>query len=190
MAMTTITRRGAVVGFSALVAGSAAAAQAPLASHQHPAASSTEKEGQAFKFLALKMFVEASGEETNGSTAVLRIFVPPGEGAAPHVHSREDEVFTIVRGHYRFRHGDEEVDAPAGTALFMPKGIPHTFRNIGSEPGEHILTLIPAGLEKMFREVSDAGLQMQQDAARYAEVAAKYGMRILPRDSLPFSTGG
>ncbi|KRA81199.1 cupin domain-containing protein [Altererythrobacter sp. Root672] len=190
MAMTTITRRGAVVGFSALVAGSAAVGQASLASHLHPAASSTQKEGEAFRFLALKMFLEASSEDTNGATAVLRIFVPPGEGAAPHVHSREDEVFTIVRGHYRFRHGDEEVDAPAGTALFMPKGIPHTFRNIGTEPGEHVLTLIPGGLEKMFREASDAGLQMPRDRERYTELAARYGVRTLPPDSLPFSPGG
>src|SRR5687768_12983639 len=99
--------------------------------------SSAQKEQQAFQFQALKMFVEVDSDDTKGAVATVRIFVPPGAGAAPHVHSREDEVFLVVRGHYRFRHGDHEVDAPEGTTVYMPKGVPHTFRNVGKEPGEH-----------------------------------------------------
>ena len=80
------------------------------------------------------------------------------------------------------------MDAPAGTVLFMRRGIPHTFRNVGDEPGEHLVTLVPGGLEKMFREVSAAGVRMPADKARYDEIAAKYGMRNLPPDSLPFTS--
>jgi mannose-6-phosphate isomerase-like protein (cupin superfamily) len=105
------------------------------------------------------------------------------------VHSREDEVSTGVRGHYRFRHGDVELDAPAGTTVYMPKGEPHVFNNIGTEPGEHLATLIPGGLEKMFREVSAAGLQMQRDNAKLDEFFAKYGLKRLPPSSLPLSNG-
>ncbi len=187
---TRITRRGAVAGVSALVFGAAASGQTPLASHRHQASGTAQKQQEAFRFLALRMFVEVDSADTGGSVAVVRVFVPPGEGAAPHVHSREDEVFTIVRGHYRMRHGDDEIDAPAGSVVFMPKGIPHTFRNIGDEPGEHLLTLIPGGLENMFREASAAQLEMPRDKAKYDELAARYGMRLLPPDSLPFSTGG
>lgn len=187
--MTGMTRRSAVAGVSALIVGSAGAAQAPMANHRHQATSSAEKERQAFPFLALKMFVEVDSDDTNGAVAVVRVFVPPGAGAAPHVHSREDEVFTIERGHYRMRHGDEEVDAPAGSVVFMPKGIPHRFVNVSNEPGEHVLTLVPGGLEKLFREISTAGLEMPRDRARYDELLAKYGLRNLPPDSLPFSTG-
>lgn len=190
MVMTRITRRSAVAGVSALFFGSAVAGQAQLASHRHRALSSAQKEQNAFKFLALKMFVEVDSDDTNGSVAVVRVFVPPGAGPAPHVHSREDEVFTVVHGHYRFRHGDEEVDAPAGTTIFMPKGIPHTFRNVADELGEHLVTLVPGGLEKMFREVSTAQIQVPRDKARYDELLARYGMRSLPPDSLPFSTDG
>ncbi|MBO9581164.1 MAG: cupin domain-containing protein [Sphingobium sp.] len=190
MAEAGITRRSAVAGVSALFFGSAAAGQAPLANHRHQATSSAEKEQKAFKFLALTAFVEVDSDDTNGSVAVMRMFVPPGAGAAPHVHSREDEIFTIVRGHYRMRHGDEEVDAPAGSIIFMPRGVPHTFRNVSDEPGEHVLTLVPGGLEKMFREVSAAQIEMPRDKTKYDEIVAKYGMRNLPPDSLPFSTGG
>ena len=51
--------------------------------------------------------------------------------------------------------------------MFMPRGIPHVFRNLSDEPGEHVLTLIPGGLEKLFREVSAAQIQLPRDKAKY-----------------------
>jgi mannose-6-phosphate isomerase-like protein (cupin superfamily) len=180
-----VTRRG--LAASALLFGVGGAAQAHALSHAHAPLSAAEKERQAFKFQALKMFVEVDSDDTQGAVAVVRVYVPPGAGAAPHVHSREDELFLVVRGHYRFRHGDEEVDAPAGTTIYMPKGVPHTFRNIGDEAGEHLVTLVPGGLEKYFREVSAAGLRAPRDSQRLAAMAAPYGLRLLPPDALPLS---
>jgi mannose-6-phosphate isomerase-like protein (cupin superfamily) len=162
-------------------------AQAQEYSHEHQVLTPEEKERQAFQMLALRMFVEVDSDDTNGAVAVVRVFVPPGAGAAPHVHSREDEVFEVVRGHYRFRHGDQEVDAPVGTILFLPRGIPHTFRNVSDEPGEHTVTLVPGGLEKMFRETSTNNIQLPRDAAKNEAIALKYGVTLLPPSSLPLS---
>jgi quercetin dioxygenase-like cupin family protein len=183
-----LTVRGTALCAPALVLGAAGAAQTQAAIHSRQPVSSIQKAQQAFPFLALRVFVEVDCAATNGAVAILRIFVPPGQGAAPHVHSREDEIHTVLRGHYRYRHGNEEVEAPAGTTLFMPRGIPHTFRNIGEEPGEHLLTLLPGGLEKWFREVSAAAIQLPRDRARYDEISARYGMRSVPPESLPLST--
>lgn len=157
--------------------------------HAHQVLTHEEKERQAFPMLALRMFVEVDSADTSGAVAVVRVFVPAGAGAAPHMHSREDEVFEVVRGHYRFRHGDQQVDAPAGSVVFLPRGIPHTFSTVSDEPGEHTLTIVPGGLEKMFREISDAGIQLPRDAAKNAELAAKYGVTLLPPDALPLSSG-
>ena len=184
-----LSRRHAVLGALSLPL-LAKAAEGLAQDHPHPAANAAQKERDAFPFLALKMYVEVDSDDTEGRVAVVRVFVPPGAGAAPHVHSREDEFFTVLRGHYRFRHGDQEVDAPAGTTLFLRRDIPHTFRNVGDAPGEHLVTLVPGGLEKMFREVSTAGVRMPADKARYDEIAAKYGMRNLPPDSLPLTSLG
>lgn len=186
------TRRGflaaAAVGAVAAATAGAAKAQPQQGHDQHTSLSSAEKEKQAFPFLALKAFIEVKSEDTKGAVGIIRIFVPPGGGVNPHVHSREDEIFTVVRGHYRFRHGDVEMDAPPGTLVFMPKGIPHVFKNISSEPGEHITTFVPGGLEKMFLEASAAKVQMPRDADKLNEIFAKYGLKSLPPDSLPLST--
>ena len=170
------------------VAATAAGAHAQAMS-DHRSLSSAEKERQAFPFLTLKMFIETPSEATNGTVSIVRVFVPAGEGPPPHVHSREDEIHTVVRGHYRFRHGDSEIDAPPGTVVFMPRHVPHVFRNVGAEPAEHLVTLVPGGLEKMFREVSDAKLEMPRDVARLNEIYARYGLKNLPPASLPLSTG-
>uniref|UniRef100_UPI0039838150 hypothetical protein n=1 Tax=Phenylobacterium sp. TaxID=1871053 RepID=UPI0039838150 len=81
--------RASLLGAGLLVAG---AVQAQPASHRHQATSPAQKEQQAFEFLGLKMFVEVDSADTKGTVATVRVFVPPGAGAPPHVHSREDEV--------------------------------------------------------------------------------------------------
>jgi quercetin dioxygenase-like cupin family protein len=173
-----------------LAAGAAAAtgvARAQQSHDRHQSLSTAEKEQQAFQFLALKMFVEVNSDDTKGVVSVVRVFVPPDNGPPPHVHSREDEIFTVVRGRYRFRHGDTQIDAPAGTTIFMPRGLPHVFKNVSNEPGEHLLMIIPGGLEKMFREASAEKVQMPRDSQKLAEISSKYGVTNLPPDSLPLS---
>jgi len=182
------TRRNFLVAAAVGAVAARVAAQTRQGNGQDQSHSPSEKK-QAFRFLTLTMFVETSSEDTNGVVSIMRVFVPAGDGAAPHVHSREDEIHTIVRGHYRYRHGDAEVDAPAGTVIFMPRNIPHVFRNVGTESGEHLVTLIPGGLEKMFREVSDAQIEMPRDAAKLNEIYGRYGVTSLPPASLPLSTG-
>lgn len=165
----------------------AGASHAQQSHDPHPTLSSSEKENLAFPFLALKMFVEIESDHTKGAVSVVRVFVPPDNGPPPHVHSREDEIHTVVRGRYRYRHGDVEVEAPAGTTIFMPRGVPHVFRNVSTEPGEHLVTLIPGGLEKMFREVSAAMVQMPRDSNKFDVISWKYGMTNLPASALPLS---
>ena len=95
------TRRNLLIAAGAAPFATAAAALAWQGDHQHQSLSSAEKEKQAFPFLTLKMFIETSSEDTKGAVSIVRVFVPAGDGPPPHVHSREDEIHTVVRGHYR-----------------------------------------------------------------------------------------
>ena len=183
----TPSRRALLHAAGAAALAAPACAQTPA--HGHQPLTTSEKERQAFKFMALKVFVEVDSKDTKGAVAVMRIFVPPGAGAAPHIHSREDEVFTVVRGHYRFRHGDMEVDAPPGTVVFLPRGEAHTFKNVSNEPGEHTVTAVPGGLEGFFRDVSAAQIEMPRDSEKLFAIGAKYGLTHLPPASLPLSAG-
>jgi quercetin dioxygenase-like cupin family protein len=102
--------------------------------------------GDVYRFLA-------TGEDTNGRYALLEALVPPGGGPPPHVHSREEEGFYILEGEITFTVNGEKVVAKAGTFANMPVGTPHSFKNESDQPARMLISVAPAGLEKMFFEV-------------------------------------
>jgi mannose-6-phosphate isomerase-like protein (cupin superfamily) len=68
----------------------------------------------------------------------------PGEPIAPlHVHLDEDEAWYVLEGNLRFRLGDREVEADPGTAVFGPKGVPHTFTNPSPVRARYLLIMRP-----------------------------------------------
>lgn len=54
----------------------------------------------------------------------------PGTGPRRHVHPY-DEIFVVLEGHARFTVGDTQIDAGPGEAVLGPKGLPHSFVNLG-----------------------------------------------------------
>src|SRR3569623_1442367 len=101
--------------------------------------------GDVYRFLA-------SGEETGGKYALLENVVGPGGGPPPHSHSREEEGFYVLEGEVTFFAGGERIVARPGTFINMPIGSVHTFKNETQKPACMLITIAPAGLEKMFLE--------------------------------------
>src|SRR3569832_1036270 len=99
--------------------------------------------GDVYRFLA-------TGEETNGKYALFEALVPPGGGPPPHVHSREEEGFYILEGEITITINGERVVATAGMFANMPVGTPHCFNNESDQPAKMLISVAPAGLEKMF----------------------------------------
>jgi len=44
-----------------------------------------------------------------------------------HVHYSDDEAWHILEGTLTFKFGDRLVEAPAGTTVFVPAGVPHAY---------------------------------------------------------------
>lgn len=102
--------------------------------------------GDLYRFLA-------TGDETNGKYAMFEAIVPPGGGPPPHIHSREEESFLILEGEIVFTVDGERIIATAGTFANMPVGSLHSFKNATDKTARMIISVAPAGLEKMFLEV-------------------------------------
>lgn len=136
--------------------------------------------GDVYRFLA-------TGEETNGQYAIWEAIVPPGGGPPPHVHSREEEGFYVLEGEITFRIGEETMIATAGTFANMPVGTPHSFKNESDATARMIITIAPAGLEKMFFEfgvelpegATTASPPAQEEIEKLLEIAPNYGIEIL-----------
>ena len=91
-------------------------------------------------------------EATGGRLTVFRATMPEGFSPPRHVHTREDEVFLVEDGELRFDIAGRAVAAGPGTSVFMPRGVPHTFRVDG--PSARVLGIMtPGGFESLFREL-------------------------------------
>lgn len=102
--------------------------------------------GDVYRFLA-------TGDDTNGKYAVWEAIVPPGGGPPLHVHSREEEGFYILEGEISFQVDGQKIVAHAGMFANMPVGTPHSFKNESNQTARMLISVAPAGLEKMFFEV-------------------------------------
>ena len=126
---------------------------------------------------------KVTGKETQGHYTAQEVVVQPGEGPPRHRHSREDEGFYVLEGQYEFKLGDQVIVASAGSFLFAPRGIPHTYKNVGTTPSRHVTIISPGGLEKMFEEL--AALRKERPTtdpeykSRYTAIYEKYGVEYL-----------
>ena len=96
--------------------------------------------------------VKAATGQTNGSLSVLEFAVSPKNGPALHTHLREDELWYVLEGDFRFKAGDAMFRVSAGGLAFGPRGMPHAFQNIGDTPGRLLVITTPSGLERFFEE--------------------------------------
>lgn len=95
------------------------------------------------------------------------------KGPLPHTHHDHEECFYVIEGLFTFVLETEEVEAPAGSVVFVPRGTRHAFR---PGPGARALVFsIPGGLlQGFFRELLE-GLQAgHPEADLRAALAGKY----------------
>jgi mannose-6-phosphate isomerase-like protein (cupin superfamily) len=59
-----------------------------------------------------------------------------------HVHHADDEAWHVLEGALTFRLGDREVEAPAGTTVFVPAGVPHDYYE-SQGPSRYLIILTP-----------------------------------------------
>jgi uncharacterized RmlC-like cupin family protein len=75
-----------------------------------------------------------------GTSLVVREWTDSGP-TYMHIHRSDDEAWHVLEGSLRFRFPDREVDAPAGTTVFVPAGSPHTYWV--TEPSCYLIFLTP-----------------------------------------------
>jgi mannose-6-phosphate isomerase-like protein (cupin superfamily) len=135
--------------------------------------------GDVYRFLA-------TGEDTNGKYTLIEALVGPGGGPPPHVHSREEEGFYILDGEITFTINGVRVVATAGMFANMQVGTPHSFKNESNKPAKMLVSVAPAGLEKMFMEIgvplaegaTTALPPTREDIEKLLAIAPKYGIEI------------
>jgi len=141
-------------------------------------------EGEASWFLRNRMTVKATSESTNGALSIIEATFAAGFSPPWHVHHREDEMMYVLEGDILFKCGDELFRGGPGSFVFLPRDIPHSFKNLSNKPGRWLVLGTPAGLDRFFVESGTPALAeglnpLPPDFRKMAEVAARYGQEIL-----------
>jgi len=139
-------------------------------------------EGEAIWFLDTLVTVKAASESTGG-WALVEI-AAAGHAPPLHAHHGEDEAFYVLEGEMSIICGDRRFNAAAGSFVFIPRGVPHTFK---VEQPAKWLVLAPSGdFMNFVREMGEPArtrslpvLEGPPDIEKLNRLAAKHDMEIL-----------
>jgi quercetin dioxygenase-like cupin family protein len=123
------------------------------------------------------------GAATDGQLTVGRFVVAKGEAPPYHMHTREDEMFMLIRGTALVWSDDQEYELSEGGIVFLPRNVPHGYR-ITSDTADLLMICTPSGIEGMFRHAGRDVSTPRPDDFRIApellaEAADAYGQIIL-----------
>lgn len=143
-------------------------------------------EGEALWFLGILVTIKSSSETTGGQVAVIEHLGRRGAGSPTHVHQREDEWFYVVQGDLTFWVGGQVIAAPAGSFVYGPRRIPHSF-TVDSDEARWLLVSEPAGFEGFIRAFGEPAQRLEipppasepPDMDALAAAAAEYGIELL-----------
>lgn len=114
-------------------------------------------DGERWNIIGGGVRVLLTGENSGGMCCVFECPIPGGDGPPLHRHEREDELFYVISGRFKFSVDGKEFIGEAGAFACAPRGSVHAFKNVGSETGMLLVTCTPAGLEIPFRAIRDRG---------------------------------
>jgi quercetin dioxygenase-like cupin family protein len=149
-------------------------------------------EGDARWFLGALSIIKSGAADTGGRVAVTDNLAPRGHGSPLHVHRREDEWFYVIDGELTFWVGGEVTVAPAGSFVYGPRDVPHTFV-VSSDTARFLLVTEPAGFEEFLRAMSEPAARPEipppatesPDVEALVRVAATYGVEITGPPGIP-----
>ena len=116
--------------------------------------------------------------QSGGIVGVFESTVPSRGGPPVHVHHNEDEVIHVIDGTYEFWLDGQITPVAAGASIFLPRGVPHTFRVVSPNPGRNLTILTPGGLEEFFVEAATRDLRIPHDMPAVLELAGRYGIEF------------
>jgi quercetin dioxygenase-like cupin family protein len=120
------------------------------------------------------------GAATGGSVMMFEETVPAGTKSTFHLHHDSDEVAYVLSGEVTFKIGDTVTVGGPGTCAFMPRGIPHAWKNSGAETGRVLFLYIPARAGGLLEEQQGTGHTIaSMNEREVAELRKRHGWEIV-----------
>jgi quercetin dioxygenase-like cupin family protein len=124
-----------------------------------------------------RLFHAVGTETGNAFTLIETRELELGAGPPLHIHHDAAESFFVLSGEYVMHLDDRDHRCPAGSFVYVPIGMVHTFQAVA--PGSRKLNLYtPSGMEGYFVELGQA-IAEGVDDAQLDEIAGRYSMEIV-----------
>jgi mannose-6-phosphate isomerase-like protein (cupin superfamily) len=116
------------------------------------------------------------GEQTADTYSIFELSVPPNVGPGIHIDKAWDEWWFVAEGTFAFTLNGERVELSGGGFAHGPKGIPHSFKNVGDATGKLVMVTMPSGLENFFRNVHQASLNGRPDKEAFVNIMRSHNI--------------
>ncbi len=124
--------------------------------------------------------VLADGDQTSGDLAVLQTQgEPSGFGPPLHRHRDAAEAFFVLDGEYLMFLDGEQHLCPPGAFVYVPRGVPHTFKVTSEAPGRKLNLFTPAAMVGFFEELAAAEAAGTATPSALDEIAIRSYMEVL-----------
>ena len=123
-----------------------------------------------------RVTVHADAGMTNGAFALIETAETRGLGPPLHVHRDCAESFLVLSGVYSMHLDGRDFECPAGSFVYVPAGMAHTFRTLAAN-SRKLNLYTPAGMVGYFDELA-AGIAAGMDDADLDAIAGRHEMDI------------
>ena len=93
-----------------------------------------------------------TGADVDGRFDFMEVTITHLQGPPLHLHYEQDDTFFVIEGTLTVQVGDELFELHAGDLVCAPKGVPHTFTNVGKEPVRVINIMTPGGFDRVLED--------------------------------------
>jgi quercetin dioxygenase-like cupin family protein len=123
---------------------------------------------------------KARSGQTAEALSACESTAAPGEGPPLHLHVNEDEFMYVLEGRLLLRLAETDHTAPAGSFVFIPRGVPHTWQNAGEDHARILFVFTPAspGMERFFERSAELP-EDRRMADAFKTLASDAGMEVL-----------
>lgn len=139
----------------------------------------SNSEGKEWHVFGQTVIGKVMTDDTNGAYSVFEQLSPPQSGPPVHIHRSEDEMIYILEGDLEIQWGDQIRMGTKGDLAFIPRNIPHTFKNIGTVPSKVLVMIMPGGFEGFFEELNHLPTDEPPEVEKILRVAEKYNAEII-----------
>jgi quercetin dioxygenase-like cupin family protein len=120
-----------------------------------------------------------SAADTGGTHTLIELTVPPRDGPPPHIHTNEDETFIVLEGVLDFTIDGQTRRVGPGACIFGPRGVPHTFKCLGSCRARLLVLTTPGGFERFGAAIAQQFPKgTRVDPARLTSIMQEFGLKI------------